>query len=81
MKEALSTFLTRLGRNIARIRKEKGITQMQLADDLDMDRANLRRIEAGRTSPTVTTLHRLSLKLNVKVEAFFRFDETDPTQD
>ena len=73
MKESLEEFLKNLGENIAAIRKEKGLSQIQLADEMDMERSNLRRIEAGRTNLTVATLYRISKALNIRPEELFRF--------
>ena len=80
MDKHLSVVLTRLGQNITRIRKEKGLSQVELAHEMNMDRSNLRRIEAGRTSPTVTTLFRISKVLKVNVEDLF-YEELPPTEE
>jgi transcriptional regulator with XRE-family HTH domain len=69
-------LLIMLGKNIARIRKKQGYTQSRLADEMEMDRSNLRRIEAGRTNPTATTLFRISKVLKVDIEDLFDFEET-----
>lgn len=80
MDKHLSVVLTRLGQNITRIRKEKGLSQVELAHEMNMDRSNLRRIEAGRTSPTVTTLFRISKVLKVNVEDLF-YEENPPMEE
>jgi transcriptional regulator with XRE-family HTH domain len=74
-------LLMLLGRNISRIRKKKGYTQTRLADELEMDRSNLRRIEAGRTNPTATTLFRICRVLSVHVVQLFDFDENEEGQE
>ena len=38
----------RIGQDIAQLRKEKGMTQQDLADRVEMQRAHIARIEAGR---------------------------------
>ena len=73
MDESLEQFLKHLGENIAFIRKEKGLSQIQLADEMDMERSNLRRIEAGRTNLTVATIYRICKALDIKPEELFRF--------
>jgi transcriptional regulator with XRE-family HTH domain len=81
MDENSGIFLLMLGKNIARIRKEKGISQVQMANEMEMDRSNLRRIEAGRTNPTTITLHRISKVLAVSLEQLFDFKEVKSVQD
>ena len=77
MNKELQTFLKQLGENIARLRKEKGFAQTDLADELEMDRANLRRIEAGRTSPGTSTLFRISTVLKIEMKDFFDFPKPE----
>ena len=46
----------RIGQDIAQLRKEKGMTQQDLADRVEMQRAHIARIEAGRYSVGLDTL-------------------------
>lgn len=64
-------FLIALGKNISRIRKEKGVKQIDLWYECDIEKSNLIRIEKGRTNPTSLTLRKLSKALNVPVKDFF----------
>ena len=75
MEDNPGIFLIMLGKNIARIRKERGLSQIDMANEMEMDRSNLRRIEAGRTNPTTVTLHRISKVLSVNFEELFDFKE------
>jgi transcriptional regulator with XRE-family HTH domain len=77
MSSDLQIFLKQLGENIARIRTDKGFSQTDLADELEMDRANLRRIEAGRSAPGTSTLFRISKVLKIEVRDFFEFPNPD----
>ena len=65
------SFLTSLGENIARIRKEKSLTQMQLSNRCDIEKSNLIRIEKGRTNPTSLTLLRISKALEIAIGSLF----------
>lgn len=58
-------ILKKLGQQIARIRKDKGLTQIKLSYMCDIERANLARIEAGNTNPTFLTLLSLSKALEI----------------
>lgn len=46
--DSATDFRERVGAMLARARKEKGITQVQLAEALGMAQGNLSRIESGR---------------------------------
>lgn len=49
-----------LGNNIAVIRKEKKITQQELADSIEMERTSLSQIETGAYNPSADTMRRIS---------------------
>ena len=65
-------FLDKLRKRIVKLRKEKGLTQASLAQAADIDRAALANIETGKRRPTVTTLYKISVALQVKVEEIFK---------
>ena len=65
-------FLDKLMRRIAKIRKEKSITQEQLAAETGLDRVAIANIETGKRRPTVTTIYRIANGLGVKVEELFK---------
>ena len=60
-------FLKRLGKNIVRLRAKKGLRQIDLANELNIDDSSLRRIESGRTNPTIITLKKIADVLEVNL--------------
>ena len=68
-----SDYLKKLGENIRAIRLQKKMSQVDLAAACDFEKGNMRRIEAGRTNPTVVTLLKISKALEVSVIDLFRF--------
>jgi transcriptional regulator with XRE-family HTH domain len=54
-----------VGRNVRRLRKERGLTQEKLALDAAIDLTYLGGIERGRRNPSVTVLCRLAGVLQV----------------
>ena len=60
-------FVNRIGENIVKLRKEKGLKQIDLAIKLDMEDSALRRIEKGRTNPTILTLKKIADALQVSI--------------
>ncbi len=54
-----------VGGNVKRLRKERGLTQENLAQDAGIVVRYLSAIEAGRENPTVDVLGRLAAALGV----------------
>ncbi len=52
-----------VGRNAARLRKERGLTQEQLAERSGLSQQYLSGLEQGRRNPTIVTLHELATAL------------------
>lgn len=60
-----------LGQEMAELRIERGLSQAELAKSVNMKQANISKIEAGETSPTVRTLQRLAKGLGKRLEIKF----------
>lgn len=58
-----------VGRVIARYRAEKGLSQEVLSGLADIGRTHLSAIERGERKPTLETLYRISLALEVSMSA------------
>ena len=54
-----------LGRNIQKFRMAKGLSLSQLALDAGLAKSNLSRIEQGEGNPTIETIWRLAVQLDV----------------
>jgi transcriptional regulator with XRE-family HTH domain len=54
-----------VGRNAARLRKERGLTQEQLAERSGLSQQYLSGLEQGRRNPTIVTIHELAVALGV----------------
>lgn len=67
----------KLGLNIAYYRKLRGLTQMQLAELIDVSRTHLSNIEAPNipTSISLDTLFNIADALDIPVYYFFDFKE------
>ena len=61
-------FFVSLSTNIRLFRKRAGLTQIDLARDVGVSIATLRRWEAGETAPTGTRIAELARCLNVSPE-------------
>lgn len=58
----------RIGKRIAAIRKECGMTQQVLAEAVGLQRPHISRIEAGRYSVGLDTLAAIAVALGKKIE-------------
>ena len=65
-------ILISVGNKIKEIRQDKGLSQLDLVGKMDgnIDVTNISRIEKGRTNPTVYTLFRIALALEVHPKEF-----------
>jgi transcriptional regulator with XRE-family HTH domain len=54
-----------VGRNVKRIRQEKGLTQEQLAELSGFSQQYLSGLEQGRRNPTIVSLYELATALGV----------------
>lgn len=54
-----------VGQNFQRIRKEKGLTQEQIAEKTGFSQQYLSDLERGRRNPTIITLYELAQALGV----------------
>ncbi len=63
----MEEILFRIGRRIADLRRERGISQQDLAARCNFEKSNLSRIEYGRSNMTIATLLTISRALGVKL--------------
>ncbi|MEK7686747.1 MAG: helix-turn-helix transcriptional regulator [Verrucomicrobiota bacterium] len=59
--------LAAFGRNVARIRNERGFSQDKLAEKADLDRTFVSGIERGVRNPGIKTVLRIARALSVSV--------------
>jgi transcriptional regulator with XRE-family HTH domain len=60
-------FLVKIGNRIRLKREEKQLSQQDLAALCNFEKANMSRLEAGRTNPTISTLFKISQALGIKL--------------
>ena len=63
----ISQLQYKIGKRIRDLRESKGISQQNLAAVCNFEKANLSRIEAGRTNPTISTLYKISQALKITI--------------
>jgi len=65
----------KFGKRLRKIRRNKDLTQEQLAEQIGVSADFIGQIERGLRSPSFENLQRLSEVLEVKVEELFQFPE------
>jgi transcriptional regulator with XRE-family HTH domain len=66
-----------VGRNIKRIRQEKGLTQEQLAEISGFSQQYISGLEQGQRNPTIVSLYELATALGVSHMELVRPTEED----
>lgn len=71
MEDVIATDELRknLGANVIRLRRARGLTQEQLAKEVELSRVQLNRIENGHNSPSAEILYALADALGVTADA------------
>lgn len=68
-------ILNKLGNKLKCIRKEKGFTQEQLAEQVNIHPTYVGKIESGKNNISVILLYKISRALGVKLSEIFDFDK------
>jgi transcriptional regulator with XRE-family HTH domain len=68
-----------VGRNFARLRREKGLTQEQVEERSGFSQQYLSGLEQGKRNPTVITLHELAQALGVSHVELVKSDHDHKT--
>lgn len=66
----------KFGQNIKQIRKQRNLTQKQLADQIEISRSYLSDIENGNKNPSIKTVKKLADSLGLSVTDLFNDDTT-----
>jgi transcriptional regulator with XRE-family HTH domain len=62
----------KFGKNLKRLRLDKGISQQSLALSADLDRTYIPSIEKGERNVSITVVEKLANALNVKISELFK---------
>jgi transcriptional regulator with XRE-family HTH domain len=58
----------RVGLNLQKLRRERGLSQEELADRANIHQTYLSGVERGKRNPTVTVLQRIAEALGADIE-------------
>ena len=66
-------YIKRIGKRIVQLRENQKMKQIDLATSINIEDSALRRIESGRTNPTIKTLLRIAEGLEIEFKELFDF--------
>ena len=75
LKQQYKALYEKFGLNVVYYRKRKKLTQLQLAELVDIDRSHISAIELGKVGVSFDVLFRLSDALEVPTKLLFEFRE------
>ena len=70
-----SEFLILFGRNLKKVRKSKGFTQAELANDIGIEISQISRIERGIINTSISTTNEIAKVLKVNITDLFNFTQ------
>ena len=69
-----------IGKNIKRIREEKGLTQQSIADLIAMHRSNYSRVETGDRDLSIDAVSKIAKYFNLSIDALVNFEGDIPQE-
>lgn len=72
MSNDVELFKKTLGKQVARLRKEKGLTQAELSALINRDFQSISRIESGKVNSSCYIIFQIAKALDVNVSEFFK---------
>lgn len=83
MANAITIYLTMsLPTRLITLRKERGLTQQQMADTIGIHVNSLKKYESGQAQPSLDVLKKIALALNVSTDfLLFEEHERDPSDE
>jgi putative transcriptional regulator len=68
---------TKVQNNIAKFRKEAGLSQQELADAISVSRKTISTVETNRFTPSVIIALKIAAHFHASVESLFILEEAD----
>lgn len=73
---AEQNFIIAFGQNLKKLRKQKGFTQEQLANDLNVEISQISRIERGVINTSIGNCFRIAEILDADILSLFDFEQS-----
>ncbi len=69
----MATNYEKLGATVRRLRKEKGLSQEDLAEAIGRDPRTIVAIETGKRNPTLKTINKIAKTLKIPLSELLKF--------
>jgi transcriptional regulator with XRE-family HTH domain len=69
-----------IGKNIKKIREEKGLKQQNIADLISMHRSNYSRVETGDRDLSIEAINKIAKYFNITIDQLVNFDGDIPNE-
>ena len=69
-----------IGKNIKKIREEKGLTQQSIADLIAMHRSNYSRVETGDRDLSIDAIGKIAKYFNITIDQLVNFEGDIPQE-
>lgn len=69
-----------VGKNIKKIREDKGLTQQAIADLISMHRSNYSRVETGDRDLSIEAINKIAKYFNISIDQLVNFDGDIPKE-
>jgi transcriptional regulator with XRE-family HTH domain len=70
----MASLKIEFGKKLKIIRKQAGLTQEQLAENIGVSIESISNMERGLHSPSFNNLEKIAVAINVKVKELFEFN-------
>ena len=77
----MNDYKEKFGKRLQEIRKMRKLTQLMLAEKVEVDAKYISRIESGISSPSFEMITKFALALDVQPELLFKFSESESKED
>jgi transcriptional regulator with XRE-family HTH domain len=64
-----------IGARIAQLRRSRGLSQTELADQIDSEKQNISRLERGLVNPGIFFLYKISAAFNLTLTELLNLNE------
>lgn len=81
--EVLLTIFVRMniGKNIKKVREQKGLTQQHIADLINMHRSNYSKVESGLREPSIDALNKIAKHFDMTIDELVNFNGNIPIEE
>lgn len=69
-----------IGKNIKKIREDKGLTQQLIADLIAMHRSNYSRVEAGERELSIDAINKIAKYFNMTIDSLVNLEDDIPQE-